>query len=360
MANSDTTGEGNCVGWAARDPSGLLSPYKFNRRPVGGDDVSIKITHCGICHGDVVWPRNEFGDAIYPMVPGHEIAGVVQEVGANVDCFQVGDHVGVGFYVNSCRDCEFCNDDLEFHCSKGPVITFNSVDVDGTITKGGFSSFIVVHQGYCFRIPDKYPLELAAPLLCAGLTVYAPMKNHKMDQQPGKSLGVIGLGGLGHMAVKFGKSFGLNVTVFSTSISKQDEALSSLRADRFVLSSDEQQMKGLLRSLDFIIDTASGNHPLDPYLMLLKPKGIIVIVGAPKSMNFSPVNIILGLNTIAGSAVAGRKMTQEMIEYCAVHEIYPTVEVVPMQCVNEACERLINKDVSHRLVIDVENSIKAD
>ncbi|KAL9272272.1 putative cinnamyl alcohol dehydrogenase 1, partial [Drosera capensis] len=237
-----------------------------------------------------------------------------------------------------------------------------SVDVDGTVTKGGFSNFIVVHQG----IPDNYPLELAAPLLCAGLTVYEPMIRHKMNQ-PGKKLGLIGLGGLGHMTVKFG----MNVTVLSTSTSKKDEALSLLGADRFVLLSDEQQMKDIdisllcfeylqdiTRSLDFIVDTASQDHPLDPYLVLLKPTGIIVIVGAPRSMQFSPINIILGLNTITGSRVAGRRMTEEEIDYCAENGIYPIVEVITMQYVNEACERMINKDVRYRFVTDVENSLK--
>ncbi|GMH08845.1 hypothetical protein Nepgr_010685 [Nepenthes gracilis] len=350
------TGDGNCLGWAARDPSGFLSPFKFNRRAVGSDDVSIKITHCGVCNGDLLWSTNEFGDSIYPVVPGHEIAGIVQEVGANVDRFKIGDHVGVGFFVNSCRDCELCNNDLEFHCSKGAIITFNSVDVDGTITKGGFSTFMVVHHEYCFKIPDKYPLEFAAPLLCAGLTVYAPMKLHKMDQ-PGKRLGVIGLGGLGHMTVKFGKAFGLEVTVLSTTMSKKDEALTLLGADRFVLSSDEQQMNAIAKSLDFIIDTASTDHSLDPYLKLLKTTGVIVIVAAPGEMKFSPINIVLGMNTIAGSAVAGRKMTQEMLDYCAAHDIYPIIETIPMHYVNEAFKRLRARDVKYRFVIDIQTSL---
>ncbi|KAK9275297.1 hypothetical protein L1049_022559 [Liquidambar formosana] len=231
----------DCLGWAARDSSGVLSPYKFSRRVLGSDDVSIKITHCGICYADVVWTRNKFGDSKYPVVPGHEIVGTVKEVGSNVDGFKVGDHVGVGTFVNSCRDCKLCNDRLEVHCEKGAVFTYNGVDVDGTITKGGYSSFILVHQRYCFRIPENYPLGLAAPLVCAGITVYTPMMHHKMNQ-PGKSLGVIGLGGLGHLAVKFGKAFGLNVTVLSTSISKKQQALSLLGADDFVISSDKQQM----------------------------------------------------------------------------------------------------------------------
>nr|AFK34544.1 unknown [Lotus japonicus] len=216
----------DCLGWAARDASGTLSAYKFSRRALGNDDVYVKITHCGVCYADVIWTKNTFGDSKYPLVPGHEIAGIVEKVGSNVHRFNVGDHVGVGTYVNSCRECEYCNDRQEAYCEKGFVNTFNAVDTDGTITKGGYSSYIVVHERYCFMIPKDHPLASAAPLLCAGLTVYTPMMRHKMNQ-PGKSLGVVGLGGLGHMAVKFGKAFGLNVTIFSSSIHKKRGGLES-------------------------------------------------------------------------------------------------------------------------------------
>ncbi|KAK7834721.1 putative cinnamyl alcohol dehydrogenase 1 [Quercus suber] len=318
---SSLTAKDDCLAWAARDPSGVLSPYNFSRRAVGSDDVSLKITHCGICYADLIWTRNFHGDSKYPVVPGHEIAGIVKEVGSNVHHFKVGDHVGVGTYVNSCRSCEYCNDGQEVHCVKGSVYTFNAVDADGSITKGGYSSYIVAHERYCFRIPENYPLASAAPLLCAGITVYSPMVHHKMNQ-PGKSLGVIGLGGLGHMAVKFGKAFGLNVTIFSTSISKKEEALTLLGANRFVVSSDQEQMKALAKSFDFIIDTASGNK------------------------------------TISGSVTGGTKVTQEMIDFCAAHKIYPNIEVIPIQYANEALERLIKKDVKYRFVIDIENSLK--
>ncbi|KAG6688074.1 hypothetical protein I3842_11G105900 [Carya illinoinensis] len=204
---SSSSASADCLGWAARDESGVLSPYNFSRRILGVDDVSIRITHCGVCYADVISTRNRHGNSKYPLVLGHEIAGIVKEVGSNVPRFKVGNHIGVGTYVNSCRNCEYCNDDEEVYCVKGPVFTFNKVDVDGTITKGGYSSYIVVHERYCFSILDDYPLALAAPLLYAGITVYAPMVCHKMNQ-PGKSLGVIGLGGLGHMEVKFGKVLG--------------------------------------------------------------------------------------------------------------------------------------------------------
>ncbi|XVE58213.1 hypothetical protein DITRI_Ditri04bG0152000 [Diplodiscus trichospermus] len=347
----------DCLGWAARDTSGVLSPYKFSRRPLGSDDVSIKITHCGVCYADVIWSRNIFGDSKYPVVPGHEIAGIVKEVGSNVQHFKVGDHVGVGTYVNSCRDCEYCKDGLEIHCEKGMVSTFNGIDEDGTVTKGGYSSHIVVLERYCFKIPNDYPLASAAPLLCAGITVYTPMVRHNMNQ-PGKSLGVIGLGGLGHMAVKFGKAFGLRVTVFSTSISKKEEALNLLGADKFVVSSDQEQMKSLSRSLDFIVDAASGDHPFDPYMSLLKVAGVYVLVGAPSEVKFRPIHLLHGMRTMSGSVTGGTKVTQEMIEFCSANKIYPQIEVIPIQYANEAIERLIKRDVKYRFVLDVENTLK--
>ncbi|KAM7525988.1 hypothetical protein LguiA_015890 [Lonicera macranthoides] len=346
-----------CLGWAARDPSGVLSPYKFSRRDVRSDDVFLSITHCGVCYADVAWTRNKLGHSKYPLVPGHEIVGTVKEVGSNVQRFKVGDIVGVGTYVNSCRECEYCNDGLEVHCSKGSVFTFDGIDDDGTVTKGGYSSYIVVHERYCYRIPKNYPPALAAPLLCAGITVYSPMMRHKMNE-PGKSLGVIGLGGLGHLAVKFGKAFGLNVTVFSTSISKREEALNLLGADKFVVSSDEQQMTALAKSLDFIINTASGDIPFDPYMSLLKTAGVLVLVGFPSEVKLSPASLIMGMKTISGSITGGTKETQEMLDFCAAHKIYPNIEIIPIQYSNEALERLIKRDVKYRFVIDIENSLK--
>ncbi|KAL7174394.1 hypothetical protein ACSBR2_033622 [Camellia fascicularis] len=326
-------------------------------RAVESNDVSLKITHCGVCYADVVWTRNKLGDSQYPLLPGHEIAGIVKEVGSNVHHLKVGDHVGVGTYVNSCRDCEYCGMDMDVHCSKGLVRTFNSIDVDGTITKGGYSSYIVVHQRYCFRIPNDYPLAAAAPLLCAGITVYSPMMWHKMNQ-PGKSLGVIGLGGLGHLAVKFGKAFGLSVTVFSTSITKKDEALNKLRADKFLISSDEEQMKSMVNSLDFIIDTASGDHPFDLYMKLLKTGGTLVLVGGPSEVKLNPTSLIVSMKSISGSATGGTKERQEMLDFCAAQKIYPEIEMIPIEYINEALEGLIKRDVKYRFVIDIENSLK--
>ncbi|KAL6287139.1 hypothetical protein ACE6H2_011529 [Prunus campanulata] len=241
-------------------------------------------------------------------VERHEIAGIVQEVGSNVSGFKVGDHVGVGTYVNSCRECDYCNGRLEVYCDeKGVVYTYSRPDVDGTITRGGFSTYIVVHQRYCFRIPDAYPLASAAPLLCAGITVYSPMMRHKMNQ-PSKSLGVIGLGGLGHMAVKFGKALGLNA---------------------------------LAKSLDFIIDTVSADHSFDLYLSLLKTAGVLVMEGDPNEVKLKSLSLILGMKSISGSGVGSTKEMQEMLDFCAAHKIYPNIEIIPIQYVNEAIERLI-------------------
>ncbi|XP_047338088.1 probable cinnamyl alcohol dehydrogenase 1 [Impatiens glandulifera] len=356
MSDNNSSNE-NCLGWAARDSSGHLSPFKFSRRSLNNDDVSLDITHCGVCYADVAWTRNKIGNTNYPVVPGHEIAGIVREVGSSVERFKVGDRVAVGTYIDSCRDCEYCNDNLEVYCSKGAIFTFDGIDKDGTITKGGYSSYIVVHERYCFKIPENYPSHLAAPLLCAGITVYSPMIRHKMNQ-PGKSLGVIGLGGLGHMAVKFGKAFGLNVTVFSTSLSKKDEALNLLGADQFVVSSDQQQMNATMKSLDFLINTSSGDISFDQYLLMLKISGVLVLVGFPSEVKFNPGILSGGMKTVTGSVVGGTKETQEMLDFCAANEIYPEIEIVPIQYSNEALERMINKDVKYRFVIDIENSLK--
>ncbi|KAK6925434.1 Alcohol dehydrogenase-like, C-terminal, partial [Dillenia turbinata] len=313
---------------------------------VGDEDVRIRITHCGICYADILWTRNKTGHTKYPIVPGINVNGI-----------KVGDRLGVGTFVNSWQDCEYCEERLEIHCSKGAVFTFDAVDVDGSITKGGYSTFIVVHHRYCYRIPENYPLESAAPLLCAGITIYTPIIRHKMNQ-PGKSLGMIGLGGLGHLAVKFGKAFGLKVTVFSTSINKREEALRLLGADKFVVSSDEEEMKALAGSLDFIIDTASGNHPFDPYMKVLKTGGVLALVGYPGELKLDSFHLLSGMKTISGSGSGGTKIIQEMLDFCAANKIYPEIEKVPIQYVNEALERLIKRDVKYRFVIDIENSLK--
>ncbi|KAF6148754.1 hypothetical protein GIB67_019362 [Kingdonia uniflora] len=279
----------NCLGWATRDTSGVLSPYKINRRDTGPDDVPLTITHCGICYADVPWAKNIPRNTIYP--------GIVKEVGSNVRRFKVGDHVGVGPYVNSCKTCEHCKIREEVHCDAETGHTFNFVDEDGTITRGGYSSYIVVQEGYVFKIPDNYLLISAAPLLCAGITVYAPMMRHKMNE-PAKSLRVIGLGGLGHLAVKFGKAFGLHSSA---------------------------------RSLDFIIDTASGDHPFDLYMALLKPSGVLVLAEFPSEVKINPMSLLAGLRAISGSIADGTKDMREMLDFCAANNIHHEVEVILIQ-----------------------------
>lgn len=356
MANSHVDGT-PCIGWAARDNSGHLSPYKFNRRPTGADDVLFRVTHCGMCHAELVWLFNQLGDAKYPMVPGHEVVGIVTEVGSNVAKFKVGDRVGVGCYIGSCRDCEYCNEDLENVCAKKSILTYNDHDVDGTITAGGYSSHMVSHQRYVLRIPENLPSAVAAPLLCAGITVYSPLMRHKMNQ-PGKHLGVIGLGGLGHMAVKFGKAFGLKVTVLSTSESKREEALSVLGADFFIATNNDSQVKAGVGTLDFIVDTASAEHPLNLYLPLLKTTGTIALVGIARELSFAPYLLCMGLKTVTGSITGGIKETQEMLDFCGKNNITPMIEIIPIDYSNEALQRLLNKDVRYRFVIDIENTLK--
>ncbi|KAI5071270.1 hypothetical protein GOP47_0013521 [Adiantum capillus-veneris] len=346
----------NCLGWAARDPSGVLSPLKFSRRAPGPHDVSYRITHCGVCYAEIIWTRNHFGHTKYPVVPGHEMAGIVTEVGSEVSRFKVDDRVGTGTIVNSCRSCEFCEERMENYCEKGAVLTYDGVDHDGSITRGGFSTHIVVDERYCVRIPETLRLEHAAPLLCAGITVYSPMMRHGMNK-PGKSIGVLGLGGLGHMAVKFAKSFGAIVTVLSTSASKEDEALKVLGADKFLVTSNTAEMEQATRSLDFILDTASAYHPLDLYLPLLKTRGTFVVVGAPNEMKFNPVALFLGMKSIAGSAGGGTKEAQEMVDYCGEHGIAPMIELIPMQYINTALDRLSKNDVRYRFVVNIEESL---
>ncbi|CAK9860347.1 unnamed protein product [Sphagnum jensenii] len=347
----------DCIGYGAHNDKGLLVPIEFKRRIAGPDDVTFRITHCGVCYAEVKWVFNKIGTTKYPIVPGHEVVGVVTAVGDNVKRFQVGDRVGVGPFCNSCQKCEYCSKNMENSCLKQPILTYDGIDVDGSVTKGGFSNAMVTHQRFCVKIPDTLASDVAAPLLCAGITVYSPMMRHHMNQA-GKSLGVIGLGGLGHMAVKFGQAFGLHVTVLSTSPAKEEEALRVLGADAFIVSKDEAAMKAAAGSLDFIVDTASGMHPLDPYLSLLKQEGIITIVSAPPEMKFTPAILFRGLKTISGSCIGGMKEMQEMLHFCAEKGVTPMIETIPINYANEALKRLQNKDVRYRFVIDIENSLK--
>ncbi|XP_057962250.1 probable mannitol dehydrogenase isoform X2 [Malania oleifera] len=266
-------------GWAARDTSGVLSPFNFSRRTTGEKDIAFKVLYCGICHSDLHSARNEWGASKYPLVPGHEIVGIVTEVGTQVKKFNVADKVGVGCMVGACHSCDNCKNDLENYCPK-MILTYGSIDRDGTTTYGGYSDIMVVDEHFVVGIPENMPLDGGAPLLCAGITVFSPLKYYGLDK-PGMHVGVVGLGGLGHVAIKFAKAFGLHVTVVSTLPHKKEEAIEHLGADSFLVSRDPDQMNSAMGTLDGIIDTVSAAHPLLPLLGLLKSNGTLVMVGAP-------------------------------------------------------------------------------
>lgn len=353
--------EQKVLAYAALDESGHLSPFEITRRATGEEDIALKVTHCGICHSDLHQIRNDWKMARYPMVPGHEIVGIVSEVGSKVKGFQVGDHVGVGCLVRSCGECEPCARVLENYCDR-KVLSFNHVDYDGTPTHGGFSTLMVANQKFVFRIPSNLPLDEAAPLLCAGITVYSPMKYlgiHKAKNK-GKKLGVVGLGGLGHMAVKFGKAFGLDVTVISTSPNKEEEAKKVLGVDHFLVSKDEAMMKQAAKSLHYIIDTVSATHPLDPLLNLLTLDGKMVLVGIPEHpLELIPLTLLMERRFVGGSIFGGTIETQEMLDFCGECNITCNIEKIPMSYVNTAMDRLHHGDVKYRFVVDIANTLKA-
>ncbi|WOH14702.1 hypothetical protein DCAR_0934224 [Daucus carota subsp. sativus] len=336
-------------GWASREQSGTLSPFKFSRRATGIKDVTFKVLFCGICHTDLHMVKNEWGSSKYPLVPGHEIVGIVTKVGKKVQKCKVGDKVGVGCMVGSCRTCADCKNNLENYCPK-MILTYGSTYLDGSTTYGGYSDTMVVDEHFVIRWPENLPLDCGAPLLCAGITTYSPLKHFGLSK-PGIHIGVVGLGGLGHVAVKFAKAFGAKVTVISTSPSKQKEAIENLGADSFLVSRDAEEMKAAKGTMDGILDTVSAVHPLLPLLELLKSHGKLVLVGVPAT----PLEKI-----VAGSSIGGLKETQEMIDFAAKHKITAKVEVIPMDYVNTAMERLAKGDVNYRFVIDVGNTLKAN
>ncbi|KAG0588411.1 hypothetical protein KC19_2G241100 [Ceratodon purpureus] len=319
----------------------------------------MKVTYCGICHSDLHQIRNDWRGSVFPMVPGHEVVGVVKEVGSEVDDFKVGQLIGVGCMVHSCHSCESCDNGLEQFCPK-VVWTYNSVDTDGTPTYGGYSGELVCNRKFVLRMPENLPPDAAAPLLCAGITVYSPMKHFGMTEK-GKSFGLVGLGGLGHMAVKFAKAFGLKVTIFSTSPAKEKEARGILGADEFILSTDKEKMKAAEKTIDYIIDTVSAVHTLDDYLALLKTNGKIILVGVPESpLQLSPTSVIFGRRFVGGSLIGGVAETQEMLDFCGKNNITCMIEKIPMSYVNTAMERLQKNDVKYRFVIDIENTLTSE
>ncbi|KAJ1289595.1 hypothetical protein BS78_02G176600 [Paspalum vaginatum] len=343
------------LGLAARDASGVLSPFTFSRRVQRDDDVTIKVLFCGLCHTDLHVIKNEWGNAMYPVVPGHEVVGVVTDVGRGVTKFKAGDTVGVGYFVDACGACGSCRAGHENYCPE-LVLASNGVDRDGAATRGGFSDAVVVSQDFVVRVPDGLPPDATAPLLCAGVTVYSSMVQFALNE-PGKRLGVVGLGGLGHLAVKFGKAFGLTVTVISSSPGKREEALGRLGADAFLVSQDAAQMKAAAGTLDGIIDTVSAGHPIVPLLALLKPMGQMVVVGAPSTpLELPAYAIITGGRRVAGNGVGSIADCQKMLDFAGEHGITADVEVVGMDYVNTAIERLERNDVRYRFVVDVAGS----
>ncbi|KAM7529384.1 hypothetical protein LguiB_032794 [Lonicera macranthoides] len=344
-------------GWAAKDTSGVLSPFKFSRRATGEKDVRFKVLFCGICHFDLHCVRNDWGFSTYPLVPGHEIVGEVTELGNKVSKFKIGDKVGVGCFIGSCGSCEDCANDLENYCPQN-LLTYPGTYHDGTPNYGGYSNEMVADEHFVVRIPENMSLAGGAPLLCAGITVYSPLKYYGLTK-PGTHIGVVGLGGLGHVAVKFAKAFGLKVTVISTSLAKKEDALKTLGADAFLVSKDSEQMKAAVRTMDGIIDTVSAFHPAMPLIDLLKNHGKFIVVGAPtQPLEISVFPLLTGRKMMGGSGAGGLKETQEMIDFAAKHNITADIEVIPMDYVNTAMERLHKGDVKYRFVIDVANSLK--
>ena len=341
-------------GYAAMSANASLAPYTFQRREPGPDDVLIAIRYCGICHSDIHQARDEWGGALFPMVPGHEIVGTVTEIGAKVKRFKVGDIAGVGCLVDSCRTCPFCKKGEEQFCQTHVAWTYNGTEMDQkTPTFGGYSTQIVADQRYVLRIPRKLTLDGAAPLLCAGITTYSPLRHWKVGRKD--RLAVVGLGGLGHMAVKIGAALGAEVTVLSSSERKRKEA-ARLGADHFVVVSGPPALAALAGRFDFILDTVSAPHDLNAYLECLVTDGTMILVGAPpKPIPLGVFPLLMRRRRLVGSVIGGIKETQEMLDFCAKHQIPADIETIPIQQVNEAYERILRGDVRYRFVIDMQS-----
>ena len=340
-------------GYAAYSPTTPLSPYSFERREPGPHDVQIEILFCGVCHSDLHTVRSEWEGTVYPMVPGHEIVGRVVKVGNEVSGFKAGDLVAVGCLVDSCQRCASCAEGLEQYCENGSTGTYGGVEKEtGRPTNGGYSDKIVVNDKFVLRVSDKLDPAAAAPLLCAGITTWSPLRHWKVG--PGQKVGVVGLGGLGHMGVKLAHALGAHVVLFTTSPGKVEDAR-RLGAGEVVLSNDPEAMAKHANSFHFILDTVSAPHDLDAYLKLLKRDGAMVLVGAPGEPHPSPAvfDLILKRRTLAGSLIGGIPETQELLDFCAEHGIVSDVEVIPIQKINEAYERMLKGDVKYRFVIDL-------
>lgn len=342
------------LGYAAKNAKSKLQPFKFSRRQPGPRDVEIEILYCGICHSDIHQARDEWGGSAFPMVPGHEIAGRVSRVGSRVKKFKEGDPIGVGCFVDSCRKCPNCRRGEEQYCENHISFTYNGTEQDRrTPTYGGYSSRIVVDEDYVLKISPKLPLAKAAPLLCAGITTYSPLRHFGVGR--GKRVAVVGLGGLGHMGVKLAAAMGAEVTVLSTSKSKEKDAR-RFGAKYFCNVKKPKALQALQNRFDFILDTASGTHDLGEYLNLLKLDGVMVLVGVPEKPGaFHPFPLIMKRRRLAGSLIGGIRETQEMLDFCAKKNVTPEIEVIPIQKVNEAYDRTVKGDVRYRFVIDLQS-----
>jgi alcohol dehydrogenase (NADP+) len=346
-----STAGGSTRGYAALTAKTKLTPFSFERREPREHDVLIDIQYCGICHSDIHQARDEWGDAIFPMVPGHEITGIVKAVGGKVSKFKVGDRVGVGCFVDSCRTCPECRRGLEQYCAVRTSWTYNGREKDETPTYGGYSERVVVDENYVLRMPDGLALDASAPLLCAGITLYSPLKH--WNAGPGKKVAIVGMGGLGHMGVKLAHALGAEVTVLSQSLRKKEDGL-RLGADHYYATSDPETFTKLERHFDLIINTVSADINWNDYLKLLRVDGAMVVVGIPEKENSVKAgSMVMGRRSLAGSAIGGIRETQEVLDFCGQHKIVSDIEVIPIQKVNEAYERVLKSDVRYRFVIDM-------
>jgi len=338
-------------GYAVLEASKPLVPFTFSRRDLRPGDVALSVSYAGICHSDIHQAREEWGPALFPMVPGHEIAGIVTSVGSNVTKFKVGDRIGVGVFIDSCRECSSCKSGLEQYCLQGMTGTYNNYERDGkTLAQGGYADSFIVDQDYAVSIPDNLDLAGVAPLLCAGITLFSPLKN--WGAGPGKKVGVIGLGGLGHMGLKFSAALGAHTTVFSHSPSKEQDAC-KMGANDFVVTSNPKDLSKLDRDFDLILNTVSADMDLTPYLQLLKLNGTLVLIGLPINPYTINTPVLLAQRrSISGSMIGGIKETQEMLDFCGKHNIVSEVEVVDPEYINQAYDRTISSDVKYRFVID--------
>ncbi|RFZ94608.1 NAD(P)-dependent alcohol dehydrogenase [Mucilaginibacter conchicola] len=338
--------------YAAQNPETDLAPWDFERREVGPHDVQFDILYCGVCHSDLHQIKNDWFPGIFPMVPGHEIVGRVIKVGDHVKNFKVGDLAGTGCMVDSCQVCVNCKEGLEQYCLEGNTQTYNGMERDGSRpTYGGYSNTIVVREEFVLHISEDVDLAATAPLLCAGITTYSPLRHWGVGK--GHKLAVLGLGGLGHMGVKFGVAFGAEVTVLSTSPSKEEDA-KKLGAHHFVVSKDEEQMKAAAGSFDFILDTVSAEHDMNAYLALLKTNGVMMCVGVPsKPYAIHPFSLLGGRKSVAGSGIGGIKETQEMLDFCAANNIVSDIEMIDIKDITASYERMLKGDVRYRFVIDM-------